>query len=107
MLRAIQEGEFYPVGGRKLIRVDVRILASTNRNLIQMVQDGEFREDLYYRLAVLTIKIPPLRERREDISAGNIFLEKYNEKYGTNKSFTEEAEICLLEHMWPGNIREA
>ena len=107
LLRVIQEGEFYPVGGRKPIRVDVRILASTNRNLVQMVQDGEFREDLYYRLAVLTIKIPPLRERREDIiPLANAFLEKYNEKYGTNKSFTEEAELCLLEHMWPGNIRE-
>lgn len=107
LLRVIQEGEFYPVGGRKPIRVDVRILASTNRNLVQMVQDGEFREDLYYRLAVLTIKIPPLRERREDIiPLANVFLEKYNEKYGTSKSFTEEAELCLLEHMWPGNIRE-
>ena len=107
LLRVIQEGEFYPVGAKKPVRVDVRMLASTNRNLAQMVKDGEFREDLYYRLAVLTIKIPPLRERREDIiPLANLFLEKYNEKYGTSKSFTEEAEICLLEHMWPGNIRE-
>lgn len=107
LLRVIQEGEFYPVGAKKPVRVDVRMLASTNRNLAQMVKDGEFREDLYYRLAVLTIKIPPLRERREDIiPLANLFLEKYNEKYGTSKSFTEEEEICLLEHMWPGNIRE-
>ncbi len=107
LLRVIQEGEFYPVGARDPVRVGVRILASTNRNLAQMVQEGAFREDLYYRLAVLTIKIPPLRERREDIiPIANLFLEKYNEKYGTSKSFTEEAELCLLEHMWPGNIRE-
>lgn len=107
LLRVIQEGEFYPVGAKKSVRVDVRMLASTNRNLAQMVKDGEFREDLYYRLAVLTIKIPPLRERREDIiPLANLFLEKYNEKYDTSKSFTEEAERCLLEHMWPGNIRE-
>lgn len=107
LLRVIQEGEFYPVGARDPVRVGVRILASTNRNLAQMVQEGAFREDLYYRLAVLTIKIPPLRERREDIiPIANLFLEKYNEKYGTSKSFTEEAELCLSEHMWPGNIRE-
>ena len=107
LLRVIQEGEFYPVGAKKPVRVDVRMLASTNRNLAQMVKDGEFREDLYYRLAVLTIKIPPLRERREDIiPLANAFLEKYNENYGTSKSFTEEAKLCLLEHMWPGNIRE-
>lgn len=107
LLRVIQEGEFYPVGGRNPIRVDVRVLASTNKNLAQMVQSGQFREDLYYRLAVLTIKIPPLRERQEDIiPLANYFLQRYNEKYGTDKHFTEEAEICLLEHTWPGNIRE-
>ena len=72
-----------------------------------MVQNGQFREDLYYRLAVLTIKIPPLRERHEDIiPLANYFLQRYNEKYGMDKHFTEEAELCLLEHTWPGNIRE-
>ncbi len=107
LLRVIQEGEFYPVGGRNPVRVDVRILASTNKNLAQMVQNGQFREDLYYRLAVLTIKIPPLRERHEDIiPLANYFLQRYNEKYGMDKHFTEEAELCLLEHTWPGNIRE-
>ncbi len=107
LLRVIQEGEFYPVGGRNPVRVDVRILASTNKNLAQMVQNGQFREDLYYRLAVLTIRIPPLRERHEDIiPLANYFLQRYNEKYGADKYFTEEAEICLLEHTWPGNIRE-
>lgn len=107
LLRVLQEGEFYPVGGRKPIRVDVRVLASTNKNLIQMIQESQFREDLYYRLAVLTIKIPPLRKRRRDIiPLAEAFLEKYNEKYGTKKTFTDEAKLCLLEHEWPGNIRE-
>lgn len=107
LLRVLQEGEFYPVGGRKPIRVDVRVLASTNKNLIQMIQEDQFREDLYYRLAVLTIKIPPLRKRRRDIiPLAESFLEKYNEKYGTMKAFTDEAKLCLLEHEWPGNIRE-
>lgn len=107
LLRVLQEGEFYPVGGRKPIRVDVRVLASTNKNLIRMIQEGQFREDLYYRLAVLTIKIPSLRKRRRDIiPLAETFLEKYNEKYGTQKSFTDEAKLCLLEHEWPGNIRE-
>lgn len=107
LLRVIQEGEFYKVGGGTPLRVDVRVLASTNKDLMQMVRQGRFREDLYYRLAVFTITIPPLRKRRDDITVlADYFVEKYNEKYGISKSLTEEAKHCLLEYDWPGNVRE-
>lgn len=107
LLRVIQEGEFYQVGGATPVRVDVRVVASTNKDLMQMVRQGRFREDLYYRLAVFTITIPPLRKRRDDITVlADFFVEKYNEKYGISKSLTEEAKHCLLEYDWPGNVRE-
>ncbi len=107
LLRVIQEGEFYRVGGQKPVEVNVRILASTNRDIAKMAREHVFREDLYYRLAVLTIHIPPLRERPEDIVAlADSFVEKYGQKYGIPKQLTEEAKHCLLEYEWPGNVRE-
>lgn len=106
-LRAIQEGEFYRVGGQQAINVDVRIIATTNRDLVRMVKDGKFREDLYYRLSVITLKIPPLRQRPEDIiPLADFFVEKYSKKYEIERSITDEGKQCLLEYDWPGNVRE-
>ena len=102
-----ERGEFYRVGGQKPVKVNVRILASTNRDIAKLAREHVFREDLYYRLAVLTIHIPPLRERPEDIVAlADSFVEKYGQKYGIPKQLTEEAKHCLLEYEWPGNVRE-
>ena len=106
-LRAIQEGEFYRVGGLQAINVDVRIIATTNRDLGKMIKEGSFREDLFYRLAVVTLKIPPLRQRPEDIiPLADFFVEKYSKKYGIERSITDEGKQCLLEYSWPGNVRE-
>ena len=106
-LRAIQEGEFYRVGGQQAINVDVRIIATTNRDLGKMIKQGSFREDLFYRLAVVTLKIPPLRQRPEDIiPLAEFFVEKYSKKYGIERSITDEGKQCLLEYSWPGNVRE-
>lgn len=106
-LRAIQEGEFYRVGGQQAINVDVRIIATTNRDLSKMIKEGSFREDLFYRLAVVTLKIPPLRERPEDIiPLADFFVEKYSKKYGIERVITDEGKQCLLEYSWPGNVRE-
>ncbi len=108
LLRVIQEHEFERVGGNKTISVDVRIVAATNKKLEDQVKDGKFREDLYYRLNVVNINIPPLRSRREDIeSLTRHFLEKYATE--TGKKITDlapRALSCLLAHDWPGNIRE-
>ncbi len=108
LLRALQEKEVRPVGGNQGVTADVRIIAATNRTLLKMIQDKLFREDLYYRLAVITLSLPPLRERKEDIPLlVQHFLEKYcsmNRK--PLKALTPEAMAVLLEHDWPGNIRE-
>ncbi len=107
LLRAIQEKEIYRVGGIKPIQVDVRILAATNQDLRKMVKEGRFREDLFYRLNVFPVYIPPLRERKADIiPLAHFFLEKYNEKFRMNKSFLPSALACLLDYSWPGNVRE-
>ena len=107
LLRALQEGEIYRVGGTQSIPVDVRIIAATNRNLEQMVKDGKFRKDLFYRLNVVHIEVPPLRERIEDvIPLCNHFLEVYNKKYGTDKHMTLLAAKTLAHLNWDGNIRE-
>jgi two-component system response regulator HydG len=104
LLRVIQEGEFERVGGSEIIRVDVRIIAATNRNLPQAVKEGEFREDLYYRLNVIQIHVPPLRERRDDISQlAEIFLKRYGTK---GKRLDQGALEALNSYDWPGNIRE-
>ena len=108
MLRVLQEREFERVGGTKPVRVDVRLLAATNRDLEQAVANGEFRPDLYYRLQVIQIFLPPLRERREDIPAlVEHFIEKFNKENGKNIKFVSpEAMDLLMKYNWPGNIRE-
>ena len=108
LLRVLQEKEFERVGGTKTIHVDIRLIAATNKNLEAEVQTGRFREDLYYRLNVIPIFLPPLRERREDISLlANYFFEKANNENRKNIKFiSEEAIQQLLEYNWPGNVRE-
>lgn len=107
LLRVLQEGEIQRVGGTKPKKVDVHIIAATNRNLYEMVVQGEFREDLYYRLNVIPIHIPPLRERREDIlPLIHLFLKTYNQKYQLYKEFDYELIDFLTVYDWPGNIRE-
>lgn len=108
LLRVIQEREFEPVGGFKTIPVDTRILAATHCNLEQMVKEGLFREDLYYRLSVIPLEIAPLRHRHEDIP---LLIEKFIETYTTKRgkhpfSFSAEAMDSLLAHKWHGNVRE-
>lgn len=108
LLRFLEEKEFYRVGGTDKRKVDVRIITATNRSLIDEVKARNFREDLFYRLNVAPIKLPPLRERQEDIMPlARMFMVQFNEKFG--KQFTRvsrEAEKILLEHSWGGNVRE-
>jgi PAS domain S-box-containing protein len=107
LLRVLQDQEFLRVGGVNPINVNVRIIAATNRDLKKMVAEGAFREDLYYRLFVVPIEIPPLRNRREDIlPLLQFYLDKFNRKYQTAKTLAEETIKVLLEYQWPGNIRE-
>jgi len=108
LLRVIENRKFYRLGGRREIEVDVRILVATNRNLKELVKEGKFREDLYYRLGVIEIEIPPLRERREDIiPLANHFLKLFNRKYGKNvRGFSKKAQEVLLNYPWYGNVRE-
>lgn len=107
LLRAFQEKEITRVGGTKPTKIDVRIIAATNRNLREMMREGKFREDLFYRLNVININIPPLQERKEDLTPLLLFnLDKFNKKYGKNKSLAEETVKILAEYSWPGNIRE-
>ncbi|HEX5035491.1 MAG TPA: sigma-54 dependent transcriptional regulator, partial [bacterium] len=107
LLRAIQEGEVERVGGQKPIRVDVRLLAATNRDLKALAQEGKFREDLYYRLNVIPIQLPALRDRLEDLPLFvELFLKRYNRKFGRSLRFTPDAISVLCHYGWPGNIRE-
>lgn len=108
MLRVIQKKEFQRVGDDRTITVDARIIAATNRNLEELVENGEFREDLYYRLNVIPIWLPPLRERREDIPVlSEYFLNKIAEELGCEpKKLSGEAMDALIHYSWPGNIRE-
>lgn len=108
LLRVLQEKEFERVGGEETISTDIRIIAATNKNLAEAVKKGEFREDLYYRLSVIELNIPPLRERKEDILIlAQTFLEDLAEKYQKPaKSFSEQVKEKFLEYSWPGNIRE-
>ena len=107
LLRVLQEQEIVRVGGNKPIKIDVRILAATNSDLAQLVRQGKFREDLYYRLSVFPIKIPPLRERQEDIILlAQHMLAELNQKYNKGKSFTETAVQAMQRYPWPGNVRE-
>lgn len=108
LLRILQEGTFVPVGGTEQKKVDVRILAATNKNLDQMVKDGTFREDLYYRLNVINLKLPPLRERKDDISLLiNKFLKDYSKvNNGKLKKLTPACIYKMEKYDWPGNVRE-
>jgi PAS domain S-box-containing protein len=108
VLRVLHEKEFTPVGGEKIKKVDVRIIAATNKDLPLEVQQGRFREDLFYRLNVITISIPPLRERKSDIAfLADHFLERMAKKNNAQKKFlARNAMELLLAHIWPGNIRE-
>ncbi|AYD40199.1 PAS domain-containing protein [Clostridium fermenticellae] len=106
-LRVLQEKEIMRLGGTKSIKIDVRVIASTNQNLKASIEKGKFREDLFYRLNVVPIKIPPLRERQKDISIlSHLFLGKFNIKYGKSKSFEDTAVRTLQNYNWPGNVRE-
>jgi two-component system response regulator AtoC len=108
LLHVLQDGEFSRLGGKRDISVDVRVLAATNKPLERAVQEGLFREDLFYRLNVITIHIPPLRERREEILVFlDYFLRKYSEFYGKQPApFGDYAISRMMEYTWPGNIRE-
>lgn len=107
LLRVIQERSFYRVGGSKLIPLDARIIAATNKHLPKMVSDGLFREDLFYRLNVIQIALPPLRERREEIPTLIMhFLDKFNKKYQFQQRISPETMSRLVKHDWPGNVRE-
>jgi DNA-binding NtrC family response regulator len=108
LLRFLQEKTFERVGGSKTFKVEVRILSATNRNLEEMVQKGEFREDLYYRLRVVRIVVPPLRERREDLELlTNSFIHKFSDLHGKPiKGMTDEVLHLIKGYNWPGNVRE-
>lgn len=108
LLRALDPGVFERVGGNQAIRVDVRLIAATNRDLLSLVREGKFREDLYYRLNVVQIRVPSLRERKEDIPLlANAFLKEVSERDGKAfRPLSPEAMECLLAYDWPGNVRE-
>ena len=108
LLRAIQEREFRRLGSSENIRVDVRIVAATNTDLEAGIREGTFREDLYYRLNVIAIKIPPLRERSEDVQLlAEFFLRKYAAENGRDPLMLDPAALrVLLDYRWPGNVRE-
>jgi DNA-binding NtrC family response regulator len=106
-LRAIQEKEIRPVGSVKRVPINVRILAATNRDLEKAVTEGTFRRDLFFRLNVLTLRIPPLRDRRQDIPLLVAhFLERIGRDAGTEKTISDEGIKALLNYDWPGNVRE-
>lgn len=108
LLRVLQEGEFERVGGTETIKVDVRIIAATNRDLANMMMKGEFRQDLYYRLNVIPLEVPPLRERKDDIPLlVSHFLDKFNKQFNKRIDIIEDDALKYLQNYgWPGNIRE-
>lgn len=107
LLRVLESGAFHRVGGLEEVKVDVRVLAATNRDPYQAIADGVFREDLLYRLAVVPLRVPPLRERREDVEfLAQTFLDQFNESEHSKKAFSRKALDTLLNHSWPGNVRE-
>lgn len=107
LLQVINEKTFMRVGGKELIHVNLRIISATNKNLEELVKRGEFRDDLYYRLHVITFLIPPIRDRKEDIpNLMKHFLDNFNNKYGLKKTFSHKAVKLLEKYDWPGNIRE-
>jgi transcriptional regulator with PAS, ATPase and Fis domain len=107
LLRVLQDHEIMRIGSLKTTPVDVRIIAATNKNLEEMVKKGSFRDDLYYRLNVVSIEIPPLRDRKEDIPIFVVhFLEKMNKKHQYNKRIASEVIDVFMLYSWPGNVRE-
>ena len=108
LLRVLQEQSFIPVGGTKTVEVDVRVIAATNRDLDKEIAAGRFRQDLYYRLNVIPIRLPPLRERPDDVAVlADHFLRKWNRETGrTLAGFSPDALDCLMRYAWPGNVRE-
>ncbi|MEO0275638.1 MAG: sigma-54 dependent transcriptional regulator, partial [candidate division WOR-3 bacterium] len=107
LLRAIESGSFIPIGSTKEEKVDLRIISATNKDLKKLIEEGKFREDLYYRLSVFPIYIPPLRERKEDIEIlVKHFLKIYSKKMGKNFEIKEDALSILKNYSWPGNVRE-
>ena len=108
LLRVLQSSEIQRVGSDELLHVDARVVAATNKNLRELSQDGRFREDLYYRINVVTLVVPPMRERREDILLlADFFLKQYAEKNNRPiKGFTPRAVDLLMRYDWPGNVRE-
>jgi transcriptional regulator with PAS, ATPase and Fis domain len=107
LLRFLQEREIRPVGAPREKKVDVRVVAATNKNLQKMVEDGKFREDLWFRLNVVRLEMPPLRERRNDVPLlARFFLDKYNERYRRDVKLTESGLKSLKDFTWPGNVRQ-
>ncbi|MBN2897431.1 MAG: sigma 54-interacting transcriptional regulator [Clostridia bacterium] len=107
LLRVLQEGEVQRVGAVKPKKIDVRVIAATNRDLYQMTLEGTFREDLYYRLNIVPIKMPPLRERQEDIAPlSKLFLDRLNERYGEDKQLSVAVLDAFCHYEWPGNVRQ-
>ncbi|MDP2877730.1 MAG: sigma 54-interacting transcriptional regulator, partial [Holophaga sp.] len=108
VLRALQEGRIEPVGGGGTVSVDVRVITATNKDLTEEIRAGRFREDLYFRLAVVPLRVPPLRERPEElIQMAEAFLTRFAKSYGRSpKRLTSDAREALLKHDWPGNVRE-
>ena len=107
LLQVMQEGVFWRLGGSAPIQLKARIISATNQNILELVKNKSFREDLYYRMCVVPIEIPPLRERWEDtLLLAEGFLNQFNEKYRTNKYFSPEVLIWMNQYKWPGNVRE-
>ena len=107
LLRVLDTSVFRHVGGTAEVRVDVRVLAATNRDLQAMVRQGQFREDLYYRMSTISLELPPLRKRGADVELlAKHFIALMNERFGSSKRIGEEALRTLRHHTWPGNVRE-
>src|SRR4029434_10269302 len=107
LLHVLQDFRFSRVGGHALLKVDIRVLAATNQDLERAVTEGRFRDDLYYRLNVVEIRVPPLRERREEIpELASWFLAKFNAQYGRQKQLQPETIARLRDYSWLGNVRE-
>jgi transcriptional regulator with PAS, ATPase and Fis domain len=107
LLRFLQEREIRPVGASRGKVVDVRVLAATNRDMQRLVDDGKFREDLWFRLNVVKIVLPPLRERRSDVPLlTRFFVNKYNERYNRDVKLMDSGQKALLDYTWPGNVRQ-
>jgi len=107
LLHVLQDLAFARIGGQELIKIDARVVAATNRDLEQALARGEFREDLFYRLNVVEIRIPPLRERREEVEGlARLFLDRFNAQYRRDKQISTPLMASLVAHRWPGNVRE-